>query len=500
MSGSRRALISGVSVALFVGAVATIASVADSAGTTYVVCKSIVSGDFEGKRWTIAPLLPTCRWPNDDMIAGQKLPPTTTTSGVTTTSAATTTTNPATTTSAATTTSQPATTTTTAPGCTGVAVVPRPDVQAVIDANPGGTTFCFQPGTYNISNYVRPKSGDRLISVVRRGAIFDGRGTVISGIFGSSGESGQHDVTVRGLVLRNFAGTYGSWPIGAIGAGYRWTVEDNELATSTIGFTTSVDTVLRGNWIHHNTRYGITGDDNNVLVENNEISFNNTGDNPADSTRTGSSGGSKFVGQGSNWSDGITLRGNWWHDNIGNAVWFDGNNRNVLVENELIENNTRIGLLYEVGDVGTIRNSTVRGNCTQPSGGCGPGLSLFHGAEIFVNTGSNVTIYGNTINARNNGIGGYDQDGRNDTTPEGVPVALRNLHVYDNEVTMPSGGTSGIVGSVRRPETYGGQNWFHANRYHVAGSAWVWDNGSGFLRTWAQWQALGQDLTGSVSP
>src|SRR5436190_15868393 len=42
------------------------------------------------------------------------------------------------------------------PGCSGVPVSPGTNLQRVFDAHASGTTFCFSPGTYVLTNHVRP--------------------------------------------------------------------------------------------------------------------------------------------------------------------------------------------------------------------------------------------------------------------------------------------------------------------------------------------------------
>jgi hypothetical protein len=46
--------------------------------------------------------------------------------------------------------------------CSGITITPTDDIQAVIDDNPGGTTFCIRAGTYRLQGSVIPKSSDVL--------------------------------------------------------------------------------------------------------------------------------------------------------------------------------------------------------------------------------------------------------------------------------------------------------------------------------------------------
>ncbi|HET6986319.1 MAG TPA: hypothetical protein VFI00_06870, partial [Kribbella sp.] len=60
--------------------------------------------------------------------------------------------------------------------CNGVTVEPSDVVQAIIDAHPPGTTYCFAPGSYRIREPLRPKAGDSLIG--RLGAVVSGSRTL----------------------------------------------------------------------------------------------------------------------------------------------------------------------------------------------------------------------------------------------------------------------------------------------------------------------------------
>ena len=72
------------------------------------------------------------------------------------------------------------------------------------------------------------------------------------------------------------------------------------------------------NYVHHNGQIGISGFGDSVLVENNEIAFNNYQKNFAFGTVLG---GVKFVN--TRW---LVVRRNYVHDNEGNGLWTDIDN------------------------------------------------------------------------------------------------------------------------------------------------------------------------------
>ncbi len=96
--------------------------------------------------------------------------------------------------------------------CSGVSVAPGANVQNVLNAYGTGTTFCFQPGTYVLTQPVTPKSNDQLISVVTRGAVFTGNNLYNAGLRGAAGAAGQQNVLVSGFVFTGFANVMGTRP------------------------------------------------------------------------------------------------------------------------------------------------------------------------------------------------------------------------------------------------------------------------------------------------
>ncbi len=389
-----------------------------------------------------------------------------------------------TTTKPTTTTTKPTTTTTTVASgaCAGVSVAPGANVQSVLNAKPAGTTFCFQPGTYVLTAPVFPKSNDRLISVVARGAVFTGNGVYNAGLRGYGGAAGQHDVLVSGFVITRFANVMGTSQVAAVMAGDNWTLTGNEIADNAqIGLSLGNGAVVRGNFIHHNGRYGFSGGPStNILIENNEVSFNNTAQYPI-----GNAGGSKI-----HQSSYVTFRANNVHDNYGNGLHADTDNINITYENNTVTNNWGVGIFHENSSTAVIRNNTLSGNDKRIAG-----QSLFNGADLYLNDSKNTEIYGNTITAGVHGIGLYDND--RGSGKYGL-YEIRNVNVHDNTVTLPAGGMSGMVGGRSTVAYTSAGNKFVHNTYYVTSTAagsWQWNA----TKTWSQWRSTGNDATGSLN-
>jgi parallel beta-helix repeat protein len=364
-----------------------------------------------------------------------------------------------------------------------VTVVPTSDIQALLNLYPSGTTFCFQTGTYVLRSFVVPKSYDRLIGLP--GAVLTGQDTYAGGIKGYGGSTGQHDVTVRGFTIEHFLNAWSSGTLAPIEAGWNWTIENNEVRyNNQAGVEINNGSIVRGNSIHHNGRIGITGGPvSGVLIESNQIAFNNTG-----SYAGGHEGGTKIIG-GSVGSSNIVFRGNSVHDNTGVGLWVDTNVRNVTFEMNTVENNSSIGIFYETSFDAIIRNNTLRNNDAVDAG-----HSCNVGSQIHLNDSQNVEIYGNTVDSSNgsNGICAVDITR---TTPGSSKVA--NLYVHDNVVRMRLSSTVGLLGRSTAYDA-SANNHFENNTYYVTDTskkAWAW---STYPVAWSPWRGYGNDMTGSL--
>ena len=63
-------------------------------------------------------------------------------------------------------------------------------------------------------------------------------------------------------------------------------------------------------------------------------------------------------------SHDVVFRDNWSHDNDGDGLWFDWDNHDILIENNVLEGNSRNGLHYEASFDATVRYNTIRDNGT----------------------------------------------------------------------------------------------------------------------------------------
>jgi parallel beta-helix repeat protein len=281
--------------------------------------------------------------------------------------------------------------------------------------------------------------------------------------------TGVTNVLIRGLIVEKFAT---ETSIGAINGRVGWTIENCEVRLNhSIGIQGQT---IRNNYTHHNGQYGIGGSGDALLIEGNEISYNNYA-----GYHDGYAGGTKFTA-----GDGLIARNNYVHHNAGGAgLWTDGDNINVLYEDNTVTDNAGSGIDHEIGWDAIIRNNTLLNNNTADPGG-----SIWNGGNILLNASQNVEIHGNTIQGKN-GITIVDT-GTRGTSPLFGPRIAQNNNVHDNTIRLVVGEFTGRAGDATDPAK---NNTFTSNDYFLTDlSAGYFDSTA---ITTTAWQALGQDTT-----
>jgi len=393
------------------------------------------------------------------------------------------------------TTSAPTTVTSTPPAPTGIPLSPGANIQSVVNANPAGTAFVLNAGTY-YGQSVIPKSGDTFQG--QPGAVLDGQNSAPYA-FSKGSPPYPSNVTIRGLKVTNYAPPtqYAAIDAGGFNSTQLtsgWVIDDNEVSyNGEYGIRAGNTTQITNNNVHHNKRLDITATAaTNVLVANNEIAFGNYGNFFSVNVEAG---GTKFVG-----TTGLTLENNYVHDNIGGALWLDLNNINTLIEGNTVANNSDDGISTEISYAATIRDNTVTGN-----GWKDPlnRYSFLWNAGIAVHASSNVEIYGNTVSGNFAGIVAVQQNRSADPAMYG-PHLVQNLYVHDNTITQtdaPSGiyqtsAAAGIAQDTGDNSVFTSwNNRFVNNTYYLGSNPWpfAWMN---VYQPQASWQSYGQDVGG----
>lgn len=297
---------------------------------------------------------------------------------------------------------------------------------------------------------------------------------------------GQADnVTIQNLTVEKYANPAQNGAIlcaqieNRAPQGHNWVVKDNivRLNHGSAVFASDRMQILR-NKIFKNGQMGLSGDGDAVLVQDNEISFNNfAGYDPG-----WEAGGTKFVG-----STNIVMRGNYSHDNIGSGLWLDFNNSSFLIENNHTQNNMLYGITQEIGQNGIIRNNLVENEGSNPGA---PSNAMWYSGGIVVSASPGVEVYGNTVKNSVNGIGAIQAD-------RGGGFLVKNLSVHDNTIVQNGGVAAGIIDSTNgQVFSFDWNNHFQHNTYTLTGgAAFAW-GGSDSLSTGA-WTGTGNDTTGT---
>jgi len=285
-------------------------------------------------------------------------------------------------------------------------------------------------------------------------------------------------VTIRGLVVEKYSAPTQQGAIHAAGAS-GWVIEDNELRLNHgYGLRIGPEMEVRDNSVHHNGQLGIGGIGSRSLLVGNEIAYNHT----AGFNEGWEAGGLKLVR-----SDGLVIRDNWVHHNAGRGIWTDIDVINLLVEDNLVESNSRGGIVHEISYAARIVNNVASEN------GLGFDPWLW-GAQILVQNSSDVEVSGNVVTvsaAGGNGITVVNQDRGSGNTG---PYVSNRVTISDN--TIRHLGEKGTSGSHSCRAT--NENVFDANTYE-APAVWferdriMWCE----LFSWAEFQAAGFEPAGT---
>ncbi|MDP9206411.1 MAG: right-handed parallel beta-helix repeat-containing protein, partial [Gemmatimonadota bacterium] len=352
------------------------------------------------------------------------------------------------------------------------------NIQNAVNAYPAGTAFCLGAGTFNITSAITPKTGDTFTGVY--GAVLDASGWSTTdqtqGIFRANNQD-IDNVTIRNLVIRNS-------PQRGIHAykdfSDRWVIDHNEIYGNRIGIMHGNYFQIRDNYIHDNWQYGISSlDSTGSLIENNEFAWNAA----RWSSLSGDSASSKWV-QVSN----TTVRANFVHDNYLHGIWFDGSLTGNVIDNNVVTRNGSVGIFYEVSGQGVISDNRVESN-------------VGHG--IFVSTSQNVEVYGNRL-ILNGGMGiqlfldgsrsAYDL--KNNYIHDNF-VDASDARLWSNHLAAAVSCINVVDGCVAASDSK--NNRFVHNAYDVPSVDGGYFYFKGKQRTWAEWQADGNDTAGQVS-
>ena len=256
------------------------------------------------------------------------------------------------------------------------------------------------------------------------------------------------------------------------------------------GLNIASGTIVQGGRFNQNGQIGINGwAANDTQVLGAEMAANNY----AGYSTEWEAGGLKLAG-----SSHVMISGNNVHDNHGQGLWGDIDDRNFTILNNTVTNNTGNGIMYEI----SYGASVIRDNSVMCNGGAG----------IYISNSSGVDVSGNTIVVGLNnrpgsngaaGAGGIDviNDFR-DPGPNGAHDAVDN-NIHDNLITHHGDSAQDGTFIYRRIIP---SNTFDHNVYHVRDKSiahWHADRGSYRWRSFVEktgMEAHGQMLLVETAP
>lgn len=233
-----------------------------------------------------------------------------------------------------------------------------------------------------------------------------------------------HGENVAGIEIRNLHVRYASTTTTSRQAAVTLNGHGNTLENVVVEDVDGVgvqisgdDNMLRNSRVVRSGFLGIKARGQRVLIENNEVSHNNT----RGFNKWWEAGGMKFVGSGGLKNSRVV--GNRVHHNYGDGIWFDWGNPGNAVERNLVAYNQGFGIHYEAGSDALIVDNQVFGNRQR-----GIYLPHTHGSWVAHNL-----VVGNGLD----GIVAVDE-GRND--PKGqLDLRARNDRVVGNVIAWNKG-------------------------------------------------------------
>jgi len=309
---------------------------------------------------------------------------------------------------------------------------------------------------------------------------------------------GNDNVTIEGLTVQMFAHGMDQGAI-AFGAGTGGVVRNCEAfynhANGAVSWATN--TTFQYNRFHDNGQAGASaGGKAGVVMDHNDLIHNNVfGYMRNDAAE----GGLKV-----DLESGAVITYNYVKNNLSFGIYFDENGDNARIENNYVEGNWAAGINYVFSRTATIAHNIVLNNgldYAKGRGGCTSDTSIAClNAGIHLANSSGTDIFDNTVSGNANGIALVEFTRDQSTVPWVVPL-LQNNKVHDNVITI--GAHSSGVRQYGGPAGYNAttsNNTFTNNTYHLPSltGAYFWWN---TLMTRQQWQAAGQDKTGTfLSP
>lgn len=238
-----------------------------------------------------------------------------------------------------------------------VQVSTEQDLANVVKAHGPGTTYWLAPGVHRLGkgtyNQVVPHAKDAFVGAP--GAVLDGQR---ANLYAFGGDA--TDVTIKFLTVQNFGSAGDNNNEGVVNhdSSDGWKIESSTVQKNAgAGVMLGSHNSLSGNCLRDNGQYGFSAYQengvNDVVLDGNEISGNNTDNWEKRQPGCGCTGGGKF------WeTNGAKIIDNYVHGNKGVGLWADSNNVGFRFEGNYISGNDAEGIMYETSYNAAIVNNT----------------------------------------------------------------------------------------------------------------------------------------------
>jgi parallel beta-helix repeat protein len=198
-------------------------------------------------------------------------------------------------------------------------------------------------------------------------------------------------------------------------------------------------------------------------------------------------GAVKFVG-----TNGLVVRGNTSHHNLGLGFWTDIDNIYTTYENNNIYNNRDGGISHEISYNAVIRNNVLKDNGV-------PNCGWIWGGQIQVQNSPNVEVYGNTVTTSTAGCpNGINVINQNRGSGKYGPHQISNVSIHNNTVTMKNDAGFNGGGADYNASTVWNGTKFDYNTYHMPNTNANRFEWGGSWRNWNSFRSWGQDIHGSA--
>ena len=393
-------------------------------------------------------------------------------------------------------------------GCSGVPVTASSNIQHLIDSNPAGSTFCFQPGTYSNASQLEPRSND-VFDGDGQQAVLDGGNKYQFAFYGDANNTGPSGVTIQNFKIQNYATPLQRGAIQDYN-GPNWVIQGNDIEHNAAAAVATGDYVqVLNNKLDNNAQEGFSAHGTGGLYQGNDISDNNDelGSDPYNGSWAGWEAGAGKAALTTN----LTFKDNTINNNGCNGLWMDTDNYGTVVENNTIDNNCGAGIYEEDSYNFTITGNDVESNGMPSSPGGGGQSGWAFGAAIQLRrsgciNGATCLIANNTVYDNYNGIDLIESPATQAPGQHGN-YHVQNVTVQDNGISATKGALTGAWQDGEGNLVFSNGNTWQGNNYCVSqathpndGYTYGW---FGWLNGWTDslstWQGYGHDSSGTFT-